>query len=418
MINKKHNFSKGKINYCQVCNSKSIKKVMDFGYQPLADDLVKLNQNISKLFFYPLQVYLCTKCTLLQTGYIVGDEILYPKNYHYTPGISKSVVENFKNLSFNISKNYNLNKNDLIVDVGCNDGSLLNEFKTLGFKKLLGVEPTDTVNKAKKKKINVINDFFNFNSSKKALNQFGKAKIIITTNVFAHTDKLGDFLKGINNLIDKDGVFIVENHYLLDVINKNQFDTFYHEHLRTYSLKSLIKLMKYYNLNIINAFTSDRYGGNIQAHFSKRNQIKNMSNVRNILNKENKARLNYEKTYINFFKKIQIAKDNLHKFLKKNKNKKIVGKAFPARASVLIHFFDYLKNFIDTIYEQPSSKKINHYVPGTNIQIKSSKSLKNSNPDIILIFAWHMFNEIKNKWIKRGLIKTKYVKPLPKLKIK
>lgn len=418
MKNIKHNYSKGKINYCQICNSNTIKKVMDFGYQPLADDLVEINQNISKQFFYPLTVNLCKKCSLLQTGYIVGDEILYPKNYHYTPGISKSVVENFKNLSSQISKNYKIKKKDLIVDIGCNDGSLLYEFKKLGFKKLLGVEPTDTVFRAKKKKINVINDFFNFRSSKKALEKFGKAKIITTTNVFAHTDKLGDFLKGVNNLIDQDGVFIVENHYLLDVIKKSQFDTFYHEHLRTYSLKSLIKLMKYYNLNIINAYTSNRYGGNIQAHFSKENQIKIISNINKILKKESKAGLNEEKTYKNFFDKIHIAKDNLHKFLKYNKYKKIVGKSFPARASVLIHFFEYIKNYIDIIYEQPSSKKIDHFVPGTNIQIKSSIGLKKSKPDIILIFAWHMFDEIKKKWIKRGLTKTKYIKLLPKLKVK
>ena len=104
-------------------------------------------------------------------------------------------------------------------------------------------------------------------------------------------------------------------------------------------------------------------------------------------------------------------------FLKKNKGKKIVAKSFPARASVILHYFSNLKKNIDTIYEQPSSNKINHYAPGTSIKIKSSKTLKKDNPDIIIILAWHMFEAIKNKWIKKGLKKIKYVKPLPFLKI-
>ena len=108
---------------------------MDFGYQPLADDLIHFNEFQEKLVFYPLEVFLCPNCTLLQTGYIVGDRTLYSKNYHYLPGISKAVIDNFKNLSFNLKKIYNLNKTSVVVDVGCNDGSLLNEFKNLNVPK-------------------------------------------------------------------------------------------------------------------------------------------------------------------------------------------------------------------------------------------------------------------------------------------
>ena len=130
MINH-HNFEIGPIHKCQICNSSNIKKVMDFGYQPLADDLISFKEKSRKTIFYPLEVFLCSKCILLQTGYIVGDKTLYSKNYHYLPGISKAVIENFKDLSFNLKKIYNLGDSSVVVDVGCNDGSLLNEFKNI-----------------------------------------------------------------------------------------------------------------------------------------------------------------------------------------------------------------------------------------------------------------------------------------------
>ena len=120
------------------------------------------------------------------------------------------------------------------------------------------------------KKIKTVNDFFNSKSSSKTRKIYGQADLIVTTNVFAHSNKLGDFIKAAKKLIKKDGVFVIENHYLVDVLKHNQFDTFYHEHLRTYSLKSLIVLMKKYNFHLSDAYTSNRYGGNIQAHFTNK----------------------------------------------------------------------------------------------------------------------------------------------------
>ena len=415
MINH-HNFEIGPIHKCQICNSSNIKKVMDFGYQPLADDLISFKEKSRKTIFYPLEVFLCSKCILLQTGYIVGDKTLYSKNYHYLPGISKAVIENFKDLSFNLKKIYNLGDSSVVVDVGCNDGSLLNEFKNLGIKKVLGVEPTDTFKYANKKKIKTINDFFNLKSSNKVKKVYGKADLIVTTNVFAHSNKLGDFVKAAKNLISKKGVFVIENHYLLDVIKYNQFDTFYHEHLRTYSLNSLIILMKKYNFHLIDAYTSKRYGGNIQAHFGLKKKKYN-SRILDILLKEKNYKLSSPSTYKAFFSKITRAEKQMEIFFNKNKNKTIVAKSFPARASVILHYFSSLRKNINVIYEQPSSNKINHYAPGTSIKIKSSISLKNDKPDIIIILAWHMFDAIREKWIKKGLKKTKYVKPLPILKV-
>lgn len=416
MLKIKHTYKVGKISFCQICGNKKLKRVLDLGFQPLADDLKSTKSKLNETVFYPLNVNLCRECYILQTGYIVGDNRLYPKEYHYTPGITKDVVKNFDELSSSIIKLYNLNKQkDLLVDLGCNDGSLLYQFKKKGFRNNVGVDPTNTIKIAKKRGIKTFQDFFNLKTSKKILKRFGKAKIITTTNVFAHTNKLYEFIQGTKNLLNRNSIFVIENHYLLEVIKKNQFDTFYHEHLRTYSLNSLIKLMKYYNLHLIDAYTTSRYGGNIQAHFSlvKRNYN---SRIRSILKKE-KRYLGNINNYLKLKNRMEKSKEKLTNYLTKNRKKLIVGKAYPARASILLHYYSDLPIFLKYIAEQPTSKKINFFAPGTNLKIISSDQMREKNPDIVVILAWHLFDTIYKKWKKIFKQKVKFVKLLPNFEV-
>ena len=414
----RHRYKEGFINYCQICNTKKIVPVLDFGFQPLADDLLKENNKNNSSISYPIKLYLCKSCRLVQNNFIVGDKKLYNKDYHYRPGISKTVENNLFNLAVKLIELYSLEKNDLIVDVGCSDGTLLNSFKKLGFQNVVGVEPTNTYKIAKKKGIFTINSFFNKKSSSQILKKFGKAKLITTTNFFAHTGELKEFISGVNKTLSNNGIFVVENHYLKDIIEKVQFDSFYHEHLRTYSLKSLIKLLKYYKLNIVDAYTTERYNGNIQAHFSKNKSLKITKNVKLIMQKENNAKLDHLNTYVKFSNKVEKAKTDLFNYINKNSNKTIIGKSYPARASVILNYFSFLKDKMKFIAEQPTSLKLNHYIAGTNIKIVDSKILKKNKPNIIIIFAWHLFKEIKDKWKSKGLPKnTRYVLMLPKFKI-
>ena len=412
-----HNFEPGKLDFCQICNSSDLDTVLDLGFQPLPDNLRAMDDKNHETIFYPLEINLCRKCILLQTSHIVDDKKLYPSNYHYTPGISKQVRDNFSEFAKKTIDLYKLKRSETILDIGCNDGSLLDEFKNFGFNSLFGIDPTNTVKIAKNKGHKTIQDFFNKKSAENFLEKSKVPKIISTTNVFAHTGKLGEFIEGLLKIMKKETIFIVENHYLSSIISKNQFDSFYHEHLRTYSLTSLKKLLGIYGINLIDAYVTSRYGGNIQAHFSINKNLKASKNVSIILRKEKHDKLNELDKYSTFRKNIAKNKSQLYDFLNLNRNKLIVGKAFPARASILIHHFDYLKDFINIVGEQSTSKKINHYIGGTNIKIVDSKIFKKDKPDLMLIFAWHMFENIRQKWIKIGLKKTKFIKPLPKLEI-
>ena len=410
----KHNIKSGFIDHCQICGNKDIKTVLDLGYQPLADDLKDHKSFNEGTKFFPIIIGFCKKCILLQNNYIVDDRSLYTKNYHYRPGITKDVVNNFKDMCKRLHSLYNLSSKSIVADIGCNDGSLLKEFQKLNILKTIGIEPTDTIKYAKPN-IKTVQDFMNISSSKKALKFYGKIDLITTTNVFAHTNKMKDFILGVKKLIKKNGIFVIENHYLGAILKKKQFDSFYHEHLRTYSLTSLIQLLKYYGFKIIDAYTTDRYGGNIQAHFTLGDRIKS-KNIKRILDKEKKSKLDKETTYKKLKKDIENIDNKISDYLHKNKNKKIVAKAFPARASILMHRFSSLKNNVSFVAEQPTSLKLNKFVPGTNIKIISSKKFSKFKPDIMIILAWHLFDTIYDKW-KNKLKKTKFVKILPEFKV-
>ena len=174
--------------------------------------------------------------------------------------------------------------------------------------------------------------------------------------------------------------------------------------------------MKFYGFYVYNAKTSDRYGGNIQVHFTLQ-KIKPLPNVNKILNMEKNFGLDNPNTYFKFNSRINIIKNNLYEYLNKNRSKFIIGKAFPARASVIIHYFSFLKDHLQFIVEQPTSLKLGHFAPGTNLEIINSNFLFKNKPDIMIILAWHLFNDISTKWRKNGLKKTVFISPLPKFKI-
>ena len=230
----KHNFEPGKIDKCQICNSINLIEVMKLGDQPLANSLIKDISDENLVQKYPVNIIRCKDCGLLQIDYIVDQKKVYHPDYPYLPGITPTVDKEQKELSDYLCKSLNLKKNDLVVDIGSNDGSLLRYFKEQGLK-TLGVEPTNIAQIAHANGIDTIQSFFNKEITDEIKSKYGKAKLLTSTNVFAHMSTLGDVMDGITNLIDDDGYYAFENHYIMEILDKLQYDTFYHEHLRTYS---------------------------------------------------------------------------------------------------------------------------------------------------------------------------------------
>ena len=219
-------------------------------------------------------------------------------------------------------------------------------------------------------------------------------------------------MKNILKILDEDGIFVSESHYLVSLIKTVQYDTIYHEHLRYYSLKSLEYLFKKYNMEIIHAKKINTHGGSIRVYAARKEKFKINKNVKKILNFEKKF-LNF-KTFNNFKKKVIASKLNLYSILKKlkEKNKKIYGIGAPSRATTLINYVGLDENIIDCVLEIEGSYKIGNYIPGKKIPILSEKKLYEEPPDFVILFSWHIASELKANLKKKGF-KGKFIIPLP-----
>ena len=215
---------------------------------------------------------------LMQLGTIVNKEIIFPKSYPYTSSTTKVLRDNFRELYRETTNIINLKRDDLIIDIGSNDGNLLQNFKKSH--RVLGITPEAIGRVAIKKGIKTLIRYFDKSTTKLILKKFGKAKIITATNVFAHIDGINSLMKNITKILDKNGIFIVEVHYLVSLIKTLQYDTIYHEHMRYYSLTSLNYLFKKFKFRIFKAKEIPTHGGSIRVYVTKNMSFRTDNSVK------------------------------------------------------------------------------------------------------------------------------------------
>ncbi|OGE30456.1 methyltransferase [Candidatus Daviesbacteria bacterium RIFCSPHIGHO2_02_FULL_36_13] len=414
---KHHLIKSGPIYSCQVCNSKKLHTVLDLGHQPLCDTLLSKETINEPEKTYPLRMIWCENCTCVQLDYCVDGSEVYHPDYPYRSGITKELAEYQKKISNSLIERYNLTSKDLVIDVGSNDGTLLSGFKEAGIK-VVGVEPTNIAKIANANGILTIQSFFDIKTASKIKEKYGPASLVITTNTFAHMQTLGEFIMGAYSLLSKDGVFINETHYLLDVIAGGQFDTIYHEHLRTYSLKAYIKLFEQYDFTITDVERGDRYGGNIRVYATKGKGKKVNPSVKRLLQYEKKFGLGKLSTFQKFADRVKKARLEFMDFLIKTKKtgKLVVGNSCPARASTLLNYYGVDSELLPYIAEQSTSLKLNKFLPGKHIPIINNQRLIDEQPNFVVILAWHYAKPIMEQLKKRGL-KSDFVIPLPDFQI-
>ena len=402
------------IQKCQISGSKDLKTIFSLGYLPPVNKLNKINSLLKEDIFFPTDLVYSDSSKLVQLNTLVKKEILFPKEYPYTSSTTKILRENFKELYVDCRKIIDLLPDDLVIDIGSNDGNLLKNFKDNH--RVLGITPEKIGKLAIKDGIKTLIKYFDKKTSNLVVKNFGKAKIVTATNVFAHIEDVNSLMKNIIKILKSDGVFISESHYLVSLIKTNQYDTIYHEHLRYYSLTSLKNLFKRYGMEIIHAKKINTHGGSIRVYATKKNNFKIKKSVVKILNFE-KNFLNWN-TFEKFKKNVVKSKLSLYSILKKLKsnNKKIYGIGAPSRASTLINYVGLDENIIDCILEIDGSYKIGNYIPGTKIPIYDENILYKKKPNYLILFSWHIKNELKKNLKKKGY-KGKFIIPLPFPKI-
>ena len=375
---------------CRSCGNTNLKRVVSLGYQPLANNL--LNNKNEKYEVYPLEMNYCPKCHNCQLSVSVDPKKMF-SNYLYTSSTSSSFRNHFVKAAKNYIEHFKLKpKKTYIIDIGSNDGVALKPFKDLGFDKILGIEPAKNLAKlANKNKIKTFNGFLEKKNLKKIK---GEADLILASNVFAHSDKLGEMAECMIKLLNKNGTIVIEVQYLLNTLQDLTFDNIYHEHYNYWSLTSLINFFNQFNSTIFKVEKINTHGGSIRVYIKKGKKVKIEKNVKGLLAEEESFGIKKYKTYQDFGEKIKKLRENVIKninTLKKN-NKKIIGFGAPAKATTALNFFG-ISNEIDFVIED-NKLKHNKFIPGVLIPIKDKNYLKDKN-NLIIVLAWNFYNEIK-----------------------
>lgn len=380
-----------KIETCEVCKNGSLTPVLDLGLHPICDDLISIQSDRINNE-YPVNINYCKTCYTAHHVYQIPKKLLFPSTYHYRARFTKDVIDGMKSLVTSIETSFGSLKNKKVLDIGCNDGSLLNIFKDKGAI-TYGVEPTDAYLDAIGNGHTIVNDYFDNSVAEK----LPKPDIITFTNVFAHIEDLNGLLNSVKTLMSKDTLLVIENHYLGGVLEKNQFDTFYHEHPRTYSLNSFIHIAKTLERNVVSVEFPSRYGGNIRVVIGNIDVSQNTNDfINEIVNKESSFLFQFDmmNKFIDTWKINK--KEEILDYIKVHG--KIEAKALPARSAIPLKLLGLNENHIKCVYEKPGSMKIGHYVPSTRIPIISDNELVTNitNKTGLLNNAWHISKEIEN----------------------
>ncbi len=399
---------------CRICEGKTFTKILDLGAMPPANAFLSKDKLETKETAFPLVLYFCRKCTLVQLRHVVNPDILF-KNYPYQTSASAPLVAHFKKLAEDIRLKHLTSKNDLVVEIGSNDGSLLENLK--GSATILGVDPANPmVAIAAEKGVPTLTAFFSDRTADEIKNKHGKAKVIIANNVLAHIDDIHSVFRGIVKLLTPNGVFVFEAHWVGNLLGEGGFDQSYHEHLCYFSLHAISALAKKFKLKVLNVTLVPIHGQSIQVTLGKTGTPE--KTVAAFMKKERDLGLKLSKTYTQFAKKVSDNKEALLGLLKelRSQGKKIVGYGAPAKGNTLLNYLGVGIETLDFITDTTPSKQ-GLYAPGSHIPILPPNVLVSAKPDYILLLSWNYAEEILKK--EGGLREAgvKFIIPVPKVKI-
>lgn len=396
-----------KIEKCRACGGKEFTKWIDLGIQPIANNLVKDINEIDESY-YPLKLVVCNNCELVQTEYDIDPDIIF-NNYLYQSSTSSIFRKHFETLA-QIEFNYDrVRKGDLVVDIGSNDGILLKPFKELGAK-VIGIEPAKNVAEvAEKNGIKTISDYFTKEVAAKIVKDYGKAKLVTATNVFAHIPNLDEVMEAIKILLSDDGRFMIEVAYLPRMLEQKTFDLVYHEHVLYWHLEPLIKYLDSHGFYVDEVRETSTHGGSIRVYAKYGNEKTLLAMDKNLVKTiQFKA----------FPSIIKFNREDIKKKLKKIKKngKVIVGYGAPAKMSTVTNYFDIGRETIDYIFDDAVEKQ-GYYSPGKYIKIVPyNADILNEYVDYIFLFAWNFKDSIITKLRADGY-RGKFIIPFPNIHI-
>ena len=384
---------------------------------PIANGFID-KKDLDSEYFYNLEVAFCTNCSLFQLIEMPDPKILFNQNYAYHSGQSQFMQSHFKDIAKMLINKYNLKINQFCVEIGNNDGGVVEYLNELGYNHL-GVDPsTNVYNIAKSKGINVLNDYFSFDVAKKISKDYKKANFILAANALSHIPDLQSVFSGIENLLSDDGIFITEDPYLIDVFKKISYDQIYDEHVYIFSLTSMQNICSKFGLELFDVEHTNSAGGSLRCFIAKKGVYNKTNNYNFFFDYENKLNLLNNKIYVDFNRSCKKSKEELLKLLKSltNKNKTICGYSASAKNTTIYNYCgigtEYIKFLTDT-----TPIKQNKLSPGMHIPIYDYKYFNENLPDYCFLGAWNLKEEILNKEKNNFSTKGKWISHVPQVHV-
>jgi SAM-dependent methyltransferase len=385
------------ISKCEVCGAAALRPVLDLGAHPMCDDLVGIGDDrVCKE--YPIEILFCDSCRTAHQRFQVPQQDLFPSTYHYRSRQTLDVLNGMRRLVDGCVEKYGDLGGKKVLDVGCNDGSLLSIFAEHGAS-TFGIEPTGAAADASASGHQVLNAFFGEEVAQDFVRRFGQPDIITFTNVFAHIEDLAAVIRALRVLSMQQTRIVIENHYLGSIIAKRQFDTFYHEHPRTYSATSFSFIAASLGMVVSDVEFPDRYGGNIRVFLS--HAAGSVAAPWPLLERE----CGYGDDLARMPEGIARWREKKAREIRSAvaQHGPLAAKAFPGRAAIPIKMLGLDGASIEAVFEKPGSGKIGHVVPGTRIPILSDNDFPATKHDKPLVnMAWHIAGEIEGYLRGRG----------------
>lgn len=406
------------IKSCRICGNSHLTPVLDLGVQALTGVFPRSpNEPVTK---GPLELVKCSEdknngCGLLQLRHSYEANEMYGENYGYRSGLNRSMVEHLGARVKKILEHVQLKADDLIIDIGSNDSTLLQAYPDSRLR-LVGIDPTGV--KFKKyypKHIELIPDFFSAAVVRKHLGHT-KAKVISSIAMFYDLESPTDFMRGIIEALDDEGIWVFEQSYMPTMIKTNSFDTICHEHLEYYALKQIKWMVDKVGLKIIDVEFNDINGGSFAVTVAKRgSRYREAADLGEVLARERSAGFDDLQPYVEFSKNIDRTKKELLSFIHKvrSEGKKIYGLGASTKGNVILQYCGITEKDIPFVGEV-NAEKFGAYTPGTLIPIISEADLLAKGPDYLLVLPWHF----KDFFLKTPKFKNvKLVFPLPQLEV-
>lgn len=381
---------------CLICESE-YQPFVDFGEMPIANAFAS-NEELQNEYTFPMKVGFCDKCKMVQLVDQPDREMMFHENYAFFSSTSDYMKQHFKKFADSVSQLQALDKSSFVVEIGSNDGIMLQNFLNEQIP-CLGVEPSKNVAEvANQKGIEVVTEFFDLGLSEKIVQSHGKADAILSANVMCHIPYMHSIFEGVKALLKEGGVFIFEDPYLGEVIEKTSFDQIYDEHVFLFSALSVIHLANVHDLELVDVAHQVTHGGSMRYTLAHKGAKTVSPNVTEMLAKERAIGLDVEGSYSGFADSVDRIKIDLIKLLQQFKieGKKVVAYGATSKSTTVTNYFGITPDLVECIYDTTPIKH-NKLSPGAHIPVLPYEQFHSSNPDYVLLFAWNHAAEIMEK---------------------